>query len=77
MEIMGSRYRQLQEALEGYQLTGTALISQTGQGLGPAGVSDDIGTYYFIPKIAVTFALTLDQTIELFYGLMMGLVQWF
>jgi len=72
MEIMGSRYRQLQEALEGYQLTGTALISQTGQGLGPAGVSDDIGAYYFIPKIAVTFALTLDQTIELFYGLMMA-----
>jgi hypothetical protein len=72
MEIMPMRYGQLQEALEGYRETGRALVAHSAEGFRPAGFSDDIGSYYFIPKLAVVAGLPLDEAITAFYWLIMS-----
>jgi len=67
MVIMQCRYTALQEALAGYDKTGVPLVAYNGKALLPAGFSDDIGTYYFIPKIAHTFSLSITQSINIFF----------
>jgi hypothetical protein len=67
--VMPSRYDQLKEALDGFRFTGIPLIAQTSTGLRPAGFGDDIGAYYFIPKLALILDVTLDQAITIFYAI--------
>jgi len=67
MNIMPCVYQMLHEALSGYQKTGIPLIAYDGNALKPAGVGDDIGIYYFIPKIAHTFGISIDQSINVFF----------
>ena len=68
MDIMNVRYQELIETIDGLQYTGVPLITYDGINFGPSGVGDDIGSYYFIPKLAVIFNLSLDQSIALFYA---------
>jgi len=65
--IMDSRYQKLQMAVDGYQQTGVPLIAYNGNQLNPAGFSDDVGIYYFIPKLADITGLPLDTSAELFF----------
>lgn len=65
--IMPFRYEELGRAVEGYARTGVALIADGPRGLAPAGVSDDIGIYFFIPKVVHSLQVPLDRGIELFF----------
>lgn len=67
MNIMPCVYQMLHEALSGYQKTGIPLIAYDGNALKPAGFGDDIGIYYFIPKIAHTFGISIGQSINVFF----------
>ncbi|MBI4532289.1 MAG: hypothetical protein HY709_12300, partial [Candidatus Latescibacteria bacterium] len=72
---MPFRYQGLQEALTGLGKTGISLVAYDGNILKPAGFSDDVGIYYVIPKIAYTFNISIDQSMNLFFiGLV--LVSW-
>jgi hypothetical protein len=66
-KLMSSRYWQLQEAVAGYAKTDVALVSARGDSLLPAGFGDDVGMYYFIPKLSSATHLPLEQTIPLFF----------
>jgi hypothetical protein len=80
VEIMGCQHEMLGEALAGYIKTGIPLIGYDGNMLKPAGWGDDIGIYYFIPKIAHALGIPLDQSIHLFFislisiSLLMGIL---
>ncbi|MDH4231632.1 MAG: hypothetical protein OEW04_06325 [Nitrospirota bacterium] len=65
---MPSRYQQLADAVEGYTQTGVSLVGSRKGSLYPAGFSDDMGIYYFIPKLAVFFGIPLDHAINLFFA---------
>ena len=52
---MEVRYQELKESIDGLIQTGIPLITYDGKNFGSSGVGDDIGAYYFIPKIAVLF----------------------
>jgi hypothetical protein len=57
----------LKEALSGYLKTGIPFIAYDGKGLKPAGVGDDMGMYYFIPKITRLLGISIDQSIDLLF----------
>ncbi|MEW5705272.1 MAG: hypothetical protein AB1743_00445 [Actinomycetota bacterium] len=65
--IMQCRYDMLKDAIAGYNKTGMPLVSYSKGTLGSAGFGDDVGIYYFIPKIAHTFNLSLNQSINIFF----------
>lgn len=66
---MPFRFQAYQEAIAGYKKTGVPLVGFDGQFLkSVGGANDDVGTYYFIPRVTALFDLTLDQGIVLFYG---------
>lgn len=75
---MPCRRDALNAAIEGYERTGVPLVSynsyceaspeQAIDGLSPAGLSDDIGAYYFIPKLVEFFGISLDSAIALMYS---------
>jgi hypothetical protein len=67
IRIMPSRDNDLAEAMEGYRRTGIALVGYGADGLAPAGLSDDLGIYYFIPLLARMFHLDLAQSISVFF----------
>jgi hypothetical protein len=50
--------------VSGYEKTGVPLVAFGGNTLKPAGVGDDIGLYYFIPKISHLLGISLDQSIN-------------
>jgi len=66
MNIMPCQYENLLEALSGYEKTGIPLVAYDGKMFKPAGVGDDIGIYYILPKITHSFGISIDQTIHLF-----------
>lgn len=68
MTIMSGRLQMLQEALAGYEKTGFALIAYDGQTIKPAGYSDDVGIYYFIPLIARWLNISTEQAITTFFA---------
>lgn len=70
--IMSWRYNELVNTVLGYKKTGVSLLAQNGNNLYQAGLSDDPGIYYFIPKIVTHFNLTINQGINLFFLLLVG-----
>ncbi len=64
---MPFRYEHLQNTLTGYNQTGVPLVEYNGTAYLPAGISDDTGIYYFVPKIANFFGLSLEHAISLFF----------
>jgi hypothetical protein len=67
MEVMQCQYQLLCEALSGYEKTGIPLVSWDGNILKPAGLGDDIGLYYFIPKIVHALGISIDQSINVLF----------
>lgn len=72
--IMPCRYSALQATIEGYNRTGIPLVSYNdacnlgeSAGYGPAGFTEDLGSYYVIPKMVELFNLNLDVSIQLLY----------
>lgn len=71
--IMDFRYTSLVQAVDGYNQTGISLVAELpNQTLIPAGFSDDVGIYYFIPKLASYFNLSPDTAIDYFFILILG-----
>lgn len=73
--MMSFRLGELRAAREGLRRTGRPLVSWhqgqvQGEGhLVPAGFSDDIGAYYFVPKLAETLSVSTMAATSLFlYG---------
>ena len=57
-------------AIQGYERTGVPLIYFNGKTLSPAGVTDEIGVYYFVPLVARLFDLNAQQAASiLYYGI--------
>jgi hypothetical protein len=67
MEIMPYRQEVLRQTLEGYERTGVPLVAANGDVLGPAGLTDDVGIYAIIPRLARTLDLSLPQAIDTFF----------
>ncbi len=65
--IMPTRYVELHEALMAYCETGVPLVATDGSRYYPAGLGDDLGIYYFIPRLAVLAHLELPKAIRLFF----------
>src|SRR5260370_39287658 len=55
-----------QEAVAGYERGGVPLVGFDGTKLTPAGEGDDLGVYYFIPKVVTDFHLSVAKSIDLF-----------
>ena len=67
VRIMPSRYMELREAFVGYCETGVPLVASDGSRYYPAGFSDDLGLYYFIPRLALLTHLELPKAADLFF----------
>jgi hypothetical protein len=67
MNIMPIRYKSMIDAVQGYQSTGMPLVASQNGHLYPAGFSDDMGIYYFIPKLIAGFGFSIDQAIDIFF----------
>lgn len=65
--LMPFRYQHLEMTLKGLEKSSVPLIEYNGTTFLPAGVSDDTGIYYFVPKIANIFGLNLDAAILVFF----------
>ncbi len=71
--MMPTRYWDLENALAGTVKTGVPLITLDGNILGPAGGTDDVGSYYLVPKLAMILGLSIRRSIDLFYTSLLGL----
>jgi len=67
VRVMGARYQDLLEATAGYQRTGIPLVALNGISFAPAGPVDDLGIYYFIPKLSQILGWTVFRAIDVFY----------
>ena len=73
--IMPCRYSGLENTLKGYDLTNVQLVAYDDPCLGgarevfsPAGLSDNIGSYFFIPKLVQLTGIKLEIAIQLVYS---------
>src|SRR5712664_3880731 len=66
-KIMATRYMELREALVGYCETGVPLVASDGSRYYPAGFADDLGIYYFVPRLALLTHLELPKAADLFF----------
>jgi hypothetical protein len=67
IRILSARYGDLEDTLIGYEKTHVPLVKYNGRAYGPAGATDDLGAYYFIPQVAARFGLSLRFSIDVFY----------
>ena len=80
MNIMPCQYEKLLETLSGYEKTGIPFIAYDGKMFKPAGLGDDMGLYYILPKITHTFGISADQAIHvfltgvIFFSLLFGII---
>lgn len=68
IRVMDCRYDFLEQTMLGYDKTGVPLIAANNGNLYPAGNTDDLGIYYYIPKICKFFSIPLDKGINLFFS---------
>ena len=68
MDVMIDRKLRLEETLNGLQMSGQPLIGMKNDKFQSSSLTDDLGSYYFIPKIADTLNITLEASINFFYG---------
>ena len=67
MELMPTRLEHINYAIRGYEQTGVPLIYLNETVLSPAGITDEIGVYYFIPLVARLLDLNAQQAASCFY----------
>ena len=74
-EIMTGRYKNIQETIDGYQLTDTPLIAFLGEneGFAPSAITEESGSSYYIPKLVELTGFDLELAVKLFYGGTVGL----
>jgi len=68
MQIMQSRCSQLKLTQDTLNETGIPLVIDKAGTLVPAGYTDDIGIYYFIPSIGKYLGISTEQAINVFFG---------
>lgn len=68
MMLMPCRYDELKYSLEGLNQTEVSLISTNGNSYWATGGTDDKGMYFFVPKLAKLFGISLDTSIDVFLG---------
>lgn len=69
MSIMGCRYIDLMRTIAGYKKTGMQLVGCDGVATFPSeATGDDVGLYYFVPKLMRFFDCSLDRAISLFFN---------
>ena len=78
MEIMGCRLQMLEHAVTGYQESHTPLVGGMLQADGSiaftaSGFSDDLGLYYFIPRIAHVFGTGVKESLDICFISILGL----
>ena len=64
--FMPLRFVLAQQAVAGYERGGVPLVGFDGTKFTPAGEGDDLGVYYFIPKVVTDFHLSVAKSIDLF-----------
>jgi hypothetical protein len=64
--FMSVRFVLAQQAVAGYERSGVPLVGFNGTKFTPAGEGDDLGVYYFIPKVVTDFHLSVATSIDLF-----------
>ncbi len=69
VRIMDSRYTDLGAAIKGYKASGVPLVGVRAGCFVTLAGGDDEGVFYYIPKLALTFGLSLQHAIELFFGI--------
>ncbi len=76
MNLNSGRYSTLVQTIDGFRLTGVPLIGSTGTVLFPAGHTDDIGIYYFVPLVSRLLDVSLPSAINIVLGsfILLGLV---
>ena len=76
-QILPCRLTGLEATVEGFERTGVPLVAYNPcgtpevllvDGLGPAGYTDDLGAYYFIPKLVEIFGFNVDTAVQLLYS---------
>ncbi len=63
----------LKQTLEGLEATNIPLVALENGSYIPAGYTDDLGIYYFIPLIAKWLGITADRATDLFLGSLLAL----
>ena len=66
--IMPSRYYSALNILRGLEKTGIPLIGLYGDKVGIPNMADDWGIYYFVPKLALIFHVSIDRAFDLFFS---------
>lgn len=68
ISVMPYRHLELRYALVGYQRSKIPLVAFDGTKYFKAGYGDDPGMYYFLPRLAAFLNVSLERSIDLFFG---------
>lgn len=68
LRIMDARYTDLGAAIRGYQASGVPLVGLREGCVVALEAGDDQGIFYYIPRLALVFHVTVDHAIELTLG---------
>ena len=71
--VMPFRHLELQYALAGYRHSRIPLVAFDGTMYFKAGFGDDPGIYFFIPRLAAFSGLSLEHSIDLFFGAILAI----
>lgn len=66
--IMDSRLDYLQHAVDGYTASHILLVATDGKTFQPAGFTDDLGIYLFVPLIKSLLHINLELAIQIFFA---------
>lgn len=73
MFFMSCRLEYLKAALTGYLHTGVPLVAYQGQNFVPfSSLADDMGLYYFVPRVAHYLHISTEQAIYTFFYTLIG-----
>lgn len=62
------RYQVYEAIVAGMKQTGIPFVQHNGSNFVPTAFSDDVGMYYIIPKLVLTFGISLEHAITYFNG---------
>ena len=68
MDIMPYRIRQLEWTLDAYKKTGISFLAEQDSKYLPSGGADDVGIYYFVPKIANLLDVNVAAATNIFFS---------
>ncbi len=68
MDIMPYRIRQLEWTLDAYKKTGISFLAEHDSKYLPSGGADDVGIYYFVPKIANLLDVNVAAATNIFFS---------